>query len=53
MKNLEDCHDINVQSDTLFLAHIFEKKIDLHPAYFYLAPGLAQIAALKETEIEL
>ena len=41
MKNLEDYHDINVQSDSLFLAHIFEKKIDLHPAHFYLAPGLA------------
>ena len=26
MKNLEDYHDFNVQSDTLFLADIFENK---------------------------
>ena len=48
LKNLGDCHDFYVQSDTLLLADVFEnfrnKCIEiykLNPAYFFSANGLA------------
>ena len=46
-KNLGDYHDLNVQSDTLLLADVFEnfrnkciKVYELDPAHFLSAPGL-------------
>ena len=48
IKNLGEYHDLYVQSDTLLLAHAFEKCInicleiyELDPAKFLSAPGLA------------
>ena len=48
LKNLGDCHDFYVQSDTLLLADVFEnfrnKCIEIYkldPAYFFSANGLA------------
>ena len=53
-------HDLYVQSDTLFLADVFENFrhnciniYELDPPYFVSAPGLAQQACLKKTEVEL
>ena len=47
-KNLDDYHDLYVQSDTLLLADVFEnlrnKCIEIYeidPAHFLSAPGLA------------
>ena len=47
-KNMDDYHDLYVQSDTLQLADIFryfrktcQKIYRLHPAHFVSAPGLA------------
>ena len=60
IKNVEEYHDLNVQSDTLLLADAFEnirnnclEIYDLDPAKFLLAPGLAWQAALKETKLKL
>ena len=54
-KNLGDCHDLYVQSDTLLLADVFEnfrnKYIEIYeldPAHFLSAPGLAWQACLKK-----
>ena len=59
-KNLRDYHDLYVQSDTLFLADVFEnfgnmciKVYELCPAHFLSAPGLAWQACLKKTEVKL
>ena len=59
-KDLGDYHGFYVQSDTLFLADVFEsfrKKCieiyDLDPAHFLSAPGLAWQACLKKTEVKL
>ena len=59
-KNLGDYHDLHVQSDTLFLADVFEnfrnmciKVFELDPACFLSAPGLAWQACLKKIEVEL
>ena len=59
-KNLVDYHDLYVQSDTLFLANLFEnfrnKCIEIYelgPAHFLSAPGLAWQACLKKTEVKL
>ena len=48
IKNLGECHDFYVQSDTLLLADVFEnfrnmcvKTYKLDPAKFLSAPGLA------------
>ena len=48
IKNLGEYHDLYVQSDTLLLAHAFEKFInicleiyELDPAKFLSVPGLA------------
>ena len=59
-KNLGDYHDLYVQSDTLFLADVFEnfrntciKVYELDPAYFLSTPGLAWQACLKKTDVKL
>ena len=59
-KNLGDCHDLYVQSDTLLLADVFQnfrniciKVYKLDPAHFLSAPGLAWQACLKKTEVKL
>ena len=48
IKNLDEYHDLYVQSDTLLLAEVFESFTDkcieiyeLNPAHFLSAPGLA------------
>ena len=55
-KNLDDYHDLYVQSDTLLLADIFEnfknrciELCELDPAHFLSAPELAWQACLKKT----
>ena len=60
LKNLDDYHDLNVQSDTLLLADVFEifrnkciEIYELDPAHFLPALRLAWEACLKETEVEL
>ena len=60
LKNLSDYHVLYVQSETLFLADVFEnfrnKCIEIYkldPAHFLSAPGLAWQACLKKTEVEL
>ena len=59
-KNLGDCHDLYVQSDTLLLADVFEifrntciKVYELDPAHFLSAPGLAWQACFKKTGAKL
>ena len=59
-KNLDDYHDLYVQSDTLLLADVFEnfrnkciEMYELDPVQFLLAPGLAWQACLKKTEVKL
>ena len=59
-KTLGCYHDMNLKTDVLLLADVFEKFRDtclqqykLDPAHFYAAPGLAWKAALKVTGIEL
>ena len=54
-KNLDDYHDLHVQSDTLLLADVFEyfrnKCIEIYqldPVHFLSAPGLAWQACLKK-----
>ena len=56
IKNLAECHDLYVQSDTLLLTDVFENFRDkcieiyeLDPAHFLSAPGLARQACLKKT----
>ena len=58
--NLEDYHDLYVQSDTLLLADVFEnfrdvclKEYELEPAHFLSLPGLAWQACLKKAKVEL
>ena len=59
-KDVGDYHGFYVQSDTLFLADVFEsfrktciEIYDLDPAHFLSAPGLAWQACLKKTEVKL
>ena len=59
-KNLGDCHDLHVQSDTLPPADAFEnfrnKSIEIYEldlAHFLSAPELAWHACLKKTEVKL
>ena len=54
-KNLGDYHNFYVQSDTLFLANVFEnfrnkciEIYELDPAHFLFAPGLAWQVRLKK-----
>ena len=60
IKNLEEYHDLYVQSDTLLLAGVFKnfrnmciKVYGLDPVYFLSAPGLAWQACFKKTGIKL
>ena len=60
IKNLEEYHDLYVQSDTLLLADVFEtfrnmcfKIYWLDHAKKFSVPGLAWQAALKRTKIKL
>ena len=60
VKNLRDYHDLYVQSDTLLLADVFEnfrnkciEIYELDSAHFLSGPGLAWLACLKKTEVEL
>ena len=60
LKNLGECHDLYVQSDTLLFGDVFEnfrnmcvKVNELDPAHFLTAPGLAWQACLKKTDVEL
>ena len=59
MRNHGKYHDLNVQSDTLLLADVFENfrnmSLDIYgldPVYFVPAPGLAWQACLKKTEVK-
>ena len=59
-KNIDEYHNLYVQSDTLLLADVFEKfknkciEINkLYPAHFLFVPGLAWQACLKKTELKL
>ena len=59
-RDLGDFHDCYLWSDVLLLADVFEnfrdtcqEKYGLDPAHFYSAPGLAWIAALKFTGVQL
>ena len=60
IKYLREYHDLYVQSNTLLLADVFEKFINiclkinqLDPAKIFLALGLAWQAALKKTKVKL
>ena len=60
LNNLDDYHDLYVQSDTLLLADVFEnfrkaciKTYELDPAHFISLSGLAWQACLKKTGVEL
>ena len=60
IENLGEYHDLQVQSDTTQLAHIFEqfrnlslKEYELDPPYFCTTPGLAIEACLKMTDIKI
>ena len=60
LKNLGECYDLYVQSDTLLLADVFEnfrnmctKVYELDPAIFLTAPGLAWQACLKKIGVKL
>ena len=60
IKNLDEYHDLYVQSDTTLLADVFENFRDkcieiyeLDPAHFLSAPGLAWQTCLKKTKVEL
>ena len=59
-RSLGEYHDLYVQSDSLWLADVFEnfsnmchEIYELDPAKFLLAPGLAWQAALKKTKVKL
>ena len=60
IKNLGECHDLYVQSNTSLLADVFENFRDkcieiyeLDPAHFLSAPGLTWKACLKKTKVKL
>ena len=60
IKNLGEYHDLNVKSDMLLLAEVFEnfrnkclEIYELDPIYFVSAPGLAWQACLKKTRVKL
>ena len=59
-KNLGDCHELYVQTNTLLLADVFEnfrnmciEVYELDPAHFLSAPGLAWQTCLKKTDEKL
>ena len=54
-KDIGDCHDLYVQTDTLLLTDVFEKFRDtgieiygLDPSHFLSAPGLVWQACIKK-----
>ena len=58
IKNLDEYHNLHVQTDTLLLADVFEnfrnQCIEIHgldPVYFLSVLGLAWQACLKKTEV--
>ena len=60
LKNLGEYHNLNVQSDALLLADVFEnfrntclKVYELDPAHFLPLPRLAWQACLKKTNVKL
>ena len=60
IKNVEEYHDLYVQTDTLLLADVFEnfrnkciKTYGLDPLHFVSAPSLTRQACLKKTGVEL
>ena len=60
IKNLGECHDFYVQSNTLLFADVFEnfrnmclEIYELHPSKYPSAAGLAWQAAFKKTEVKL
>ena len=60
LKNLGECHNLYVQSDTLLLAYVFEnfrnmciKVYELDPAHFLSLPGLTWQACLKKNECKI
>ena len=60
LNNLGDYQDLDVQSDTLLLADVFEnfrkaciETYELDPVHFISLPGLAWRACLKKTGLEL
>ena len=60
IRNLDEYHDLFVQTDTLLLADVYEKFRDkcigiykLDCSYFFSAPGLAWQVCLKITNINL
>ena len=60
LKDHGEYHDLYVQSDTLFLADVFENLrnkfieiYELDPTHFLSAPGLAWQACLKKTGTKL
>ena len=60
LKNLGEYYDLNVQSDTVLLADVFEnfrnmciKVYELDPAHFLSLPGLAWQACLNKTNVKL
>ena len=59
LKNLGEYHNLNVQSDTLLLADVFEnfrnkclEVYELDPAHFLSLPVLAWQACLKKTKVK-
>ena len=55
-----ECHGLHVQSNTSFLADVFDsfrnlclKIYELYPAKFLSVPGLAWQATLKKTKVKL
>ena len=60
LQTMRDYHDLYLKTDVLLLADVFEnfrKKFleyyALHPAHYYIAPGLSWDAALKMTKVNL
>ena len=60
IKNLDEYHDLYLQSDTLLLSDVYENFrnmcldiYELDPAYFVSAPGLAWQACFKKTGVKL
>ena len=58
IKNLDEYHNLHVQTDTLLLADVFEnfrnQCIEIHgldPVYFLSVLGLARQACLKKTDV--
>ena len=60
MKSIEDCFDLHIQCDTLLQTDILEDFRETCPtshkfelANFYFATGIAWIAAMKITKVQL